>query len=337
MRYLGDINTRARGLRTRLLQPRDLERLAHARSLFVLQRELSALGVTAAEGPSTPGALETSIRRRAGELMGIVGRWCSGDRRAILAVLLEDEDRRSIGRILRGAEQGVGSDVRMSGLMPTSELSERALQTLASQPTMADVVRMLVLWRHPLGLALVETVSGTRPSLFEAEVKLQRAYADRALSRANEGGSDLLEYVRQVIDVMNAWSVLLHFPERDEAIGDLVFVEGGRWIDRATFADLLAESTIDEARARLAEVLGQSPVGRPFADDSQDFAALESAVLRAQIDEQSQAARLHPDGAAPVILFALELRAEVLNLRRIIWGITLQAPSAMVEANMVMP
>jgi vacuolar-type H+-ATPase subunit C/Vma6 len=225
----------------------------------------------------------------------------------------------------------------MSGLMPTADLSERALQTLASQPTMADVVRMLVMWRHPLGFALVETVSGTRPSLFEAEVQLQRAYAARALERAREGGPNLLEYVRQVIDVMNAWSALLHFPERDEAIGDLVFVEGGRWIDRATFDDLLAQSTIQETRALLAETLQQSPVGRPFADDSQDFAALETALLRAQIGEQSQAARQHPDGAAPVILFALELRAEVLNLRRIVWGIALQAPSAMVEANMVMP
>jgi vacuolar-type H+-ATPase subunit C/Vma6 len=337
MRYLGDINTRARGLRTRLLQPRDLERLARTRSLFVLQRELGALGVIVAEGPATPEALEAGIRRRAGELMAILGRWCTGGRQAILAVLLEDEDRRSIQRILRGAEQGAGSDTRMSGLVPTSDLSERALQVLASQPTMADVVRMLVLWRHPLGLALVETMSGTRPSLFEAEVQLQRAFAARALSRASEGGADLVDYVRQVIDLMNAWSLLLHFPERDEAIAGLIFVEGGRWIDRSTFDDVLAQSTAEDARARLVDALRSSPLARPFGDDSQDLAALETIVLRAQIGQQSQSARLHPDGAAPVIRFALELRAEVLNLRRIVWGVALQAPSAMVETNMVVP
>lgn len=333
--YLGDINTRARGLRTRLLEPHDMERLAHARSLFALHRELSALGLAPAEGPATPASLEQAIRRRAASLMSILGRWSTDDRRPILAVVLEDEDRRSIQNILRGAEQGAGSEARMSGLVPTMDLTERALRLLAAQPTMVDIVRMLVLWNHPLGAPLVPTVSAPRPSLFETEVALQRAFATRALAHARKGGRHLVEYAREVVDVMNAWSALLHFPERDQAIVELSFVEGGRWIDREMFGELLACQTFEEAQRRLARQLRESPLGAAFAREPQDIASLETAVLQAQIDEQSLAARISPESAAPLISFTLQLRAEVLNLRRIIWGVALRAPAALIQAEMV--
>lgn len=333
--YLGDINTRARGLRTRLLSPHDMERLANARSLFALHRELSALGLARAEAPATPASLEQAIRRRAADLTAILGRWSTGDRRPILAVVLEDEDRRSIQSILRGAEQGAGSEARMSGLVPTTDLSERALRVLATQPTMADVVRVLVLWNHPLGAPLVGAVSAARPSLFETEVALQRAFAERALAHARKGGSHLVEYARQIVDLMNAWSALLHFPERDEAIVELSFVDGGRWIDQEAFGELLTCQTFEEAQRRLARRLRESPLASAFSRDPQDIASLETAVLQAQIDHQSVAARVNPESAAPLLIFTLQLRAEVLNLRRIIWGVALRAPAALIQTDMV--
>jgi vacuolar-type H+-ATPase subunit C/Vma6 len=44
---------------------------------------------------------------------------------------------------------------------------------------------------------------------------------------------------------------------------------------------------------------------------------------------------MNPEGTAPLIGFALSLRAEVLDLRRIIWGVSLEAPGALLEAEMV--
>jgi vacuolar-type H+-ATPase subunit C/Vma6 len=333
--YLGDINTRARGLRTRLLRSQDLDRLAHARSLFVVHRELSALGVIPREAAVTPAGLEQAIRRRAAELMGILGRWCADDRLPVFAVVLEDEDRRSIQSILRGAEQGASSEARLSGLIPTTSLPERALTTLAAQPTMADVVRMLVLWSHPLGRPLVAAAGGSRPSLFEVEVELQRAFASRALADARKAGPHLVEYVRQVVDVMNAWSALLHFPERDSAIVDLAFVEGGTWIDKDVFAGLISLPSLEDVYRGLGRALRESPLSAAFVGDLTELATLETAVLRAQVSEQRRAARANPESAAPFMSFALELRAEVLNLRRIIWGVALGAPAGLLEAEMV--
>lgn len=334
-RYLGDINTRARGLRTHLLPAADLERLARATSLTALHRELNALGFVRSDAPATPAILEKAIRHHAASQMKVLDRWCGDDRRATLAVIFEDEDRRSIQAILRGAAQGAASEARMAGLVPTASLPERALVTLASQPTPADVVRMLVLWSHPFGRPLVEAASGAHPSLFEIEVALQRAFARRASSRAHEGGAQLVEYVGQVIDLMNAWSALLHFVERDPSIVDLTFVEGGRWFDRTVSNKLMGLETRRDVEKRVAWELRNSPLASAFREDIDDLAELESTALRAQIIWQNRSARIDPSGPAPVIGFALELRAEVLNLRRIIWGVALRAPSALIQAQMV--
>jgi vacuolar-type H+-ATPase subunit C/Vma6 len=333
--YLGDINTRARGLRTHLLPASDLERLARATSLLALQRELSGLGYVRSDAPATAMSLEKAIRRYAASQMGILDRWCTDDRRAVLAVIFEDEDRRSIQAILRGAQQATATEARMAGLIPTTSLPERALLTLASQPTPTDVIRMLALWNHPFGAPLVAAVSGPHPSLFEIEVELQRAFARRVSARAHEGGSHLVEYVEQVIDSMNAWSALLHFVERDSSIVDLTFVEGGRWLTRDVFHKLMNLDTRPQVEKRLAWELRTSALAGAFRDGLEDLAQLESAMLRAQIDWQNRAVRVDPSGAAPIIGFAIELRAQVLNLRAIIWGVALRAPAALIQSEMV--
>ena len=334
-RYLGDINTRARGLRTHLLPASDLERLARATSLLALQRELSGLGYVRSDAPATAMSLEKAVRRHAAGQMAILDRWCMDDRRAALAVIFEDEDRRSIQTILRGAQQGTATEVRMAGLIPTTSLPERALLTLAAQPTPTDVIRMLALWNHPLGVPLVAAAGGPHPSLFEIEVELQRAFARRASARAHQGGSQLVEYVEQVIDVMNTWSALLHFVERDPSIVDMTFVDGGRWLTRDVFRTLMTLETVPQVEKRLAWELRRSALGSAFRGEIEDVARLERAMLRAQIDWQNRAVRLDPSGAAPIIGFAIELRAEVVNLRGIIWGVALRAPAALIQAELV--
>jgi vacuolar-type H+-ATPase subunit C/Vma6 len=194
---------------------------------------------------------------------------------------------------------------------------------------------MLALWNHPLGIPLVAAASGPHPSLFEIEVELQRAFARRASARAHQGGSQLVEYVEQVVDVMNTWSALLHFVERDPAIVDMTFVEGGRWISRDVFHKLMTLETRPQVEKRLAWELRKSALGNAFQGEIEDLAQLEGTMLRAQIDWQNRAVRVDPSGAAPIIGFAIELRAEVVNLRRIIWGVALEAPAALIQAEMV--
>jgi vacuolar-type H+-ATPase subunit C/Vma6 len=206
---------------------------------------------------------------------------------------------------------------------------------LAGQPTVVDVVRTLVLWGHPFGAPLVPAVTGAHPSLFDVELALERAFASRALSRAHRGGRHLMEYTQQVVDVMNAWSALLHFVERDPAIVDIAFIEGGRWLNRDDFQKILSSDSRAELQRALARTFRPSPIASAFIGETETVTSLEAEVLRAQIEWQNRVALTDPGSSAPLIGFALELRAELLNLRRIIWGVALSAPAALVEAEMV--
>ncbi len=327
--FLGDINARARGLRTHLLQPSELDRLAHAPSLFALQRDLSALGFVRPDAPATAVVLEQAIRRHAASQIALLSRWSEGSRRTALAVLFEDEDRRSIQAIVRGAQQGAAADTRLAGLVPTASLPERALQALAAQPTVKDVIHLLGWLRHPLAPPLLEPASKPHPSLFRIEVALHRAFARRAKKNAKKGDRHLTAYVAQVIDIMNAWSVLLHLDERDPSIVDLTFVDGGDALPRDAFQRLMSLQRLGDVGDMLTRQFRGSPLARAFRRGIDDLPELESAILRAQIDQQNHSLRVDPGGTAPIIGFALELRAQLFSLRRIVWGVALRAPSAL--------
>lgn len=327
--FFGDINARARGLRTHLLPPSVLDKLARATSLFALQQDLSALGFVRPDAPATAAALERAVRRHSAEQIAILSRWSDGPRGIALAVVFEDEDRRSIQAVVRGAQQGARADARLAGLVPTASLPERALQALAAQPTVKDVIHLLGWWRHPLAPPLLEPASKPNPSLFRIEVALHRAFARRAKRAAKKADRHLIAHVTQVIDIMNAWSVLLHFNEGDPAIAELTFVDGGSAFLRNDFERLMSLHHLDDVADMLTRQFRGSPLSSAFRRGLENFPELEAAILRAQIDQQNRAMRVDPSGTAPIIGYILELRAQVLTLRRIVWGVALHAPSGM--------
>ncbi|MDH3201499.1 MAG: V-type ATPase subunit [Myxococcales bacterium] len=327
--FFGDINARARGLRTHLLPPSTLDRLARAPSLFALQRDLAALGFVRPDAPATTAALEQAVRRHAAAQVAILSRWSEGPRRTALAAVFEDEDRRSIQSIVRGAAQGAPADARLAGLVPTASLPERALQALAAQPTVKDVIHLLGWWQHPLAPPLLRPGSKPHPSLFRIEVALNRAFALRVKQAARKADRHLAAYVTQVVDIMNAWSVLLHFDEHDPAIVDLTFIDGGSALPRDAFQRLMSLQRLDEVGQMLVRQFRGSFLSSAFRRAIDNVAELESTILRAQIDQQNRSFRVDPGGTAPIIGYALELRAEVVSLRRIVWGVALRAPSSL--------
>lgn len=334
--FLGDLDARARGLRTRLLGRAELDRLARAPDLFSLQQELGALGIAEPSGPASAIGLERSVRRQASAQLALLERWSRGPRRAVLAVVFEDEDRRSIQALLRGADEAAAPEARLAGLVPTERLPERALQTLAQQPTLQDLVRMLLLWNHPLAGSMAAAASQSPPSLFRVELELQRAFAATALRHADRGGRQLRAYAEQAVDLMNAWAALLHFPEREPALAELTFIEGGRLLSRQDFDTMMRLESAALLPPYLAKLFAPSPLSAVFADATLELSQLETRVLRTQIEVQRRAMRHDPLGAAPIIAFALELRAQVIDLRRIIWGVELQAPKVLLYEQRVL-
>lgn len=333
--HWGDLNVRSRGLATHLIPRAQLERLAQSGNLGTLVAGLARGGVSIGESPHSvnPMLLDRAARRPAAAALRVLQRW-SGPRGSALAVLFEDEERRSIRRLLRGAVQGAASEHRIAGLLPTANLPERALWELARQPDTRGVAAVLATWRHPYADVLLPEAARAHPDLLILEASVNRRFAERVLRGARRGDKWLERYAQQVIDIENAWTALLLVNQPDLA-PDQVFVNGGRVLHRAVF-DRTVGSDPKGTLGMLEQVFAAPPLALEFRTGG-DPSRLEITVLRQQISQQQRKRRLEPLSAAPLIEFVLRLRAQILDLRRIIWGIALGAPAAVVSADLVTP
>jgi vacuolar-type H+-ATPase subunit C/Vma6 len=326
-----DLATRARGLATHLLTRADVTALATAPDLTALGDALRARGFPLAEGTPTADALELAVRRDGSAKLWLLTRW-AGVRNPLLAVILDDEDRRSIRALVRGAVQGAAADMRLAGLVPTPTLPERALAELAGQPTPRAVAALLTAWGNAFGPALLRATQATQPDLLEIEHGLNRSFADRALRGARAAGSQvLLDCIRETIDLENANAALvLAGAERDGAAKG-AFVGGGRTLSLAAFLEAIADGA--GAARRLAAAFHGSELAAVFERWGADPARIEEQLLMRRVARLRALARRDPAGPASVLEFALRLRAEVLDLQRVIWGVALGAPrGAIAEA-----
>jgi vacuolar-type H+-ATPase subunit C/Vma6 len=326
-----DVVARARGLGTHLLPRRELDALVHAPDLAVLGAELRRAGFPIEEGERSPAALELAVRRRAAAALRILSRWC-GPRTEILTVVFEDEDRRSLRAMLRGAVQGAPPDARLAGLVPSPALPERSLGELARQGTAGAVAVLLTAWGNPYGPVLRAPASAAYPDLLKLEMLVNRTFAQRALAgalRAGGGGrrGELVAYVQDSIDLENAATAVALVGAVDVVAKDL-FLPGGR---------LVTIDVFETAPKSLAVAFAGSPFAAVFRAVRASSALLEDDLLRARIAALRAAARHHPLGPAPVLHFALRLRAETLDLSRTVWGLALGAPRPLLAEAILAP
>jgi vacuolar-type H+-ATPase subunit C/Vma6 len=328
-----DLDARARGLATHLLGRAELQALAQAPDRPALAEALRRRGFPVEEGETTVEALELALRRVAALRLRVLARW-SGVRADALTVVFEDEDRRSLRALLRGAVQGAAAEARLAGLIPTPTLPERALRELAGRDRPAAIAALLTAWRNPYGSALLPAASATQPDLFQLELLLNRTFAARALRAARREGEPLAAYVRETIDLENAFSALVLAAEGKDVTPKDAFLPGGERVSIGAFEVAAAAGDLATATRRLAASFAGTALARAFDGRAADPAQLEVTVLRIRVRELVHAMRVTPLGPAPVLAYALRLRAEMDDLRRIIWGVALAAPRAMLVGEM---
>jgi vacuolar-type H+-ATPase subunit C/Vma6 len=328
-----DLDARARGLATHLLAPSALAALAEARGLAAVGDALRGAGYPVQEGERSPEALELAVRRVAAGRFRVLGRW-SGPRTRALAILFEDEDRRSLAAVLRGAVQGASAEARLEGLIPTVTLPERALHELARQERPGAIASLLVAWGNPYGSALLPAASAAHPDLLRLELLLNATFAERA-TRAARGTGLLAAYVREVIDIENAWTALALASDGRDVAPKEAFLRGGERITLAVFERAARAASVPEAGHELAHGFAGSALAPPFERHADDPAVLEDAVLRRRIGELVHVMRTEPLSPAPLLAYALRVRAEVVNLRRIIWGVALGTPPTLLADELV--
>ncbi len=330
-----DLNGRVRGLAGHLLDSDAIDALGHAPDLVVLADSLRQHGIIIAESLLPPGAadLELAIRRWAANALGVVARW-AGPRAAALPCVFAEEDRRSIGAMLRGAMQRAPALERLAGLIPTPELPEKALEELAASLTPARVVAHLAAWHHPLAPALVDLVTMADPDLFAIEAALGRAVAEQSLLAAGRTHDRRVrQFVMERIDLDNAVSAIALAREAtDVRLRDL-FVPGGDRISIAVFEAAVASDGPGTAAKRLAVALAGAPCAELLVPVVVPLADLEDELLRCRLRQLARATLIDPLGALTVIRYALQLRLQVRELRRAVWSVTLGTSPATLGAS----
>jgi vacuolar-type H+-ATPase subunit C/Vma6 len=318
---------RARGLSTHLLGRAALESLAATPDVAALGAALRRRGyLAAAVAPTTVAAdLERAIRRVVEDRLRTLARWC-GPRAEVLAVVFEDEDRRSVRALLRGAVAGAAPALRVAGTMPTPALPARALEEMARLGSPQEVAAMLAALGSPYGAALVAEARSPRPDLFRLATALDRTFAARAIRQARRGDRHLRGFAQETIDLENAAAALVLAAEAADREPAERFVPGGRVLGAGPFAEASAARTPAEAARRLAGAFAGTPYAAALLAAAEEApSAPERALLAARVRLLSRAARQAPLSSAPVLAYLLGLRAETIDLAAILWTAALGA------------
>jgi vacuolar-type H+-ATPase subunit C/Vma6 len=324
--YWGDLVARARGLSTHLLSATQLAQLADCGDLpafAALAAEYGAIEPLADPHVAEPHALELAARRRSTQRFALIVRW-AGERMTALTPLMDDEDRRALRALARGAVGGIPGPERMAGLVPTPLLPVRALEQLSRAGDLATIGALLIAWRHPFGTVVSEEGTRQTVDLFRFEVALARAAAQRAIECAGSADAAMRHYVERTIDLENLSAALVLAAHHTDTSPASVFISAGALVtldDLASAADTASPDAIAQRlatrfRGALPLVAALHPGARTAAD----------AALSAMIGEFHRRSLREPLGLATVIAFWLRQRAELQTLQQITWRITMGVP-----------
>lgn len=333
-----DLNTRARGLATHLLNAPALAALAASPDLSALATGLRQHGYLV-DPPVSAAAIELAARRMAAGRLALLGRW-AGARAGVLAVVFEEEDCRNLRAVLRGVASRAPRDQQLTGLIPTPSLPERSLAHLASQVSAGTVVALLSAWRHPAAAALRAASRAAEPDLLRLELALAATFAERSLRGARHAGrgGPVERSVREVIDGANAATALVLAGDDRDLTPKEAFIRGGHAITITVFEEAIVAGTPELRRYGVTE-LGNGVAARlataadgALADalraSGDDPAQFENAFMRSRIARMGDALRRSPLSPLVVLRYALQVRAEVMDVSRLAWGIALGAPMA---------
>lgn len=333
MTWWADVNARAKGLASHLLDEGAWRSVRSTPDLFTLCRELARLGypIEPGAGPRSAERTVEGVReRRQAQIL----RWL-GPRSRHLRFILEAEDRRAIRALLRGAAAGLPPEERRGAVPPACGLSERMIERAARVGAPAECLAELAELDQPLAKEALDQHPRLladwpeAPTLLGLELALVRAWAVRAVEGGKRGGPQLNRLLSLTLDLQNAWSALVLVSEPTPA-PEMLFIEGGTDLPLDVFRRTLEADEVPAVREILANEL-PAPMGELFADASTSLDRLERVALVLALRQQDEEARHEPLGPAPLLAFLLRLRLESRDLRGLLWARALGAPLELPE------
>ena len=331
---------RARGLATHLLRRESLTRAAAAGSWAQAARVLVEHGYPLSDAAHL--SAEDLERETAGLLsrrLALLSRWL-GPASDVLAVITEDDDRRNLRALLRGAAQGASPGARLQGLVPTASLPHSTLERLAHADSPAQLAELLVRAGHAAGRPLREAARAEREArggtLWRMEFALSQVFALRLTRAARRGGRAVRRLAACLLDLENACSLLLAPEWGAGVLPDDVFLPGGSIIGREEFARIAALGNLDQ----VLEALAMRFTGTPLRDlflPGLDTVHFERRAQAALLEWQYLEARRDPLGPWVLLLTLQRMRIEARDVRFLAGALRMGAPPGTIAAGLVTP
>jgi V/A-type H+-transporting ATPase subunit C len=233
----------------------------------------------------------------------------------LIEVVLLRYDLQNIRAIVRGRHTGKSEEAILATLYPGGLLSEAKLRELLQQPDLRAVADTLVMWMHPLGLALRQGVDAAQRSgtVLDIELALDRAYVRYGLEVADGDGHSevtLRRFVQAELTATNAKTALKlrRMKELTREERERFFLPGGYILPRDRFL-ALADSQVSAG-----EIAGLRLFGVELAA-GESLLEMERTIERAF---QRLAAQMYlgdPLALDVVIGYLTRKAAEISNLR----------------------
>lgn len=324
----GYINSRIRGMKSRLLDHRTLDNLILQPDLDSFSGELEKTpyreALIAAKGPyAGMPAIEHALRDNfVRTFRKILDFSQKEEAEQYIRIFLHRWDVQNIKTILRGKNIHVTNDEILSCLVPAGEMDEATLTELVRQQDMKAVIDLLATWRipyaNPLTTAFPEFARGGDLGMLECA--LDRFYYDDALRSVVKKGSNNA-MIRQVlsleIDVVNIKTVLRMVRDGvDMAEAKKFLIGGGLEFDEKKLARLLALPSIEEVvaaleKTRYAFLLNVSP----DALQAKKISVIEKDLERYLVQQGTKSFTGDPLSVASLIGYFWAKYNEITNIR----------------------
>ncbi|MEA2034321.1 MAG: ATP synthase A1 subunit C [Euryarchaeota archaeon] len=260
---IGYVNARLRGMKSRLLDRKEIEKLIARPDIdsliagledtpykeYIEKASISYSGVQ---------CIEEALRKNLAETYLLMLQMVQGEKfEKYIKILLAKWDIQNIKTILRGKNIYAPSDEILECLIPAGELDEVTLIELIRQPDVKDVIDLLATWNIDYSKPLTQKFKeyDEKRDLWILEFALDKYYYENALNRVTGNSYDakiVRDMITTEIDVINIKTILQLV--RDRIVTDdteNIFIEGGKALNIGILAPLLRTKTTREAVSQL--------------------------------------------------------------------------------------
>ena len=337
------INSRARGMKSRLLSRSEIEAMLDSGRIDQMGESLlkSDYETELAEALSRyqgTDAIEDAVSRNLVATFAKIRGMCQQDYAPLAEIFVGRWDLIAVKALLRNRHHGVDAESGARSLVPGPSMTPAIQKEMSSLDSMDALVRGLAAWNPKLCRGLVDALPGYQESknLRVLEEALDRAYFVRNVMRLESFRSFDANLIRAMlraeIDRINLrrWFVpRAPGAEAVEIVRELL--PRGR-IGEQTLREIATAGSPERA----AEIVGRTPYGdlseglARFAETGK-FSALERQFELKLLDKLRGAVQRQGIGLASLLRYAWLKYNEVTNLRIIAHGLAARLPKARVE------